>query len=272
MHAVVALGGAVADSPLVRARVAEAALRIGADGGTTHLLTLGLRPDVVTGDLDSLAEATLEALRRSGVEVAPHPAPSRVTDGQVALELALARGATEIVVLGASGGERLDHGWALALVLLGPALRAVPVTLVDGWSECVGLHEAGRRAVTFRGRGGRLRVVGGGERAAGRGHDAGAALAAGGRGGRGVLHGDGFERTGGAGWGLSDPRGVGACDASVPPASVGIESGRRRLRYTPLGSLRTVCEQRSAGQGRITPGPDHGSGRPQFHENAGARG
>ena len=151
MRAVVAVGGVLTDSPLVRARVADAALRIGADGGTAHLLTLGLRPDVVIGDLDSLAKATLEALRRGGVEVAPHPALSRLSDGQVSLELAVARGATEIVVLGASGGERLDHSWALALALLGPALRAVSVTLVDGWSECVGLHEAGRHAVTFHG-------------------------------------------------------------------------------------------------------------------------
>ena len=43
------------------------------------------------------------------MEFEPHPSPQERTDGDVAIEYALQRGATSLIVLGALGGPRLDH-------------------------------------------------------------------------------------------------------------------------------------------------------------------
>ena len=149
MKAVVALAGEVEDSPLVRRWLERAGLVVAADRGALRLEALGLRPDVVIGDLDSLSEEQVAALRAAGVEIAPHPAPQERTDGDVALLLARERGASEIVLLGASGGDRWDHG--LANVLYAAALRAVSVTIVQGRTEAAVLRGDGRRSVRFRG-------------------------------------------------------------------------------------------------------------------------
>ena len=106
MKVVVALGGNLADTALVRARVGGAELVIAADSGADRLRRLGLQPHAVIGDFDSLAADRIEALRTSGVEIVPHPEPQYRTDGQVALELAASRGASEVILLGVRGGPR----------------------------------------------------------------------------------------------------------------------------------------------------------------------
>ena len=148
---VVALGGPTPDTALLRARIAGASLTIAADAGALRLAELGLRPDVLTGDFDSLTPAQREALAAGGTEIVPHPDPQQRTDGAVALRLALERGAESIVVLGAHGGERLDHSLGNLLALLDETLPALPISVVDGWNEGVALRAGGRARVLFDG-------------------------------------------------------------------------------------------------------------------------
>ena len=129
---VVALGGPTPDTPLLRARIADAALFIAADAGAERLAALGLRPDLLTGDFDSLSAPQRDAAVRAGAEIVPHPDPQQDTDGAVALRLAVERGATSIVVLGAHGGARVDHSLGNFLALFDPALGSRPITAVDG--------------------------------------------------------------------------------------------------------------------------------------------
>ena len=140
MKIVVALGGEIADSGLLRARVAGAELTIAADSGAARLEQAGLSPDVVIGDFDSLSESELAALRRRGVEIVPHPEPQQRTDGHVALQLAAERGASEVILLGAGGGERLDHQLTNLLFLVAEEFAAMPIRAVSLWTEAVGLH------------------------------------------------------------------------------------------------------------------------------------
>jgi thiamine pyrophosphokinase len=148
---VVALSGPTPDTPLLRARIAGASLFIAADAGARRLAALGLRPNVLTGDFDSLPAPQREAAVRAGAEVVAHPEPQQITDGAVALRLAVERGAESIVVLGAHGGERMDHSLGNLLALFDPALGSIPVTAVDGSSEATALRAEGRAAVAFEG-------------------------------------------------------------------------------------------------------------------------
>jgi thiamine pyrophosphokinase len=128
----------------------DIAVIVAADGGATKAIALGLRPDVVVGDQDSIALATVQQLRDEGVEVRVHPAAKDESDTELAVREAVGRGATELVVVGAFGGARLEHTLANVLLLALPELRGLDVTLADGSSAVRLLY--GGASLTLKGR------------------------------------------------------------------------------------------------------------------------
>ena len=151
MQAVVALSGEIHDSALVRSALDGAGLIVAADGGANRLRQLGLLPHVVIGDLDSLQGDDLFHLKSVGVEFAPHPDPEQRTDGDVAIEYALQRGANSIIVVGLFGGPRYDHAVANIYLLTHPNLRQIPTWTVDGWTALTVLNGDGIRQAHFHG-------------------------------------------------------------------------------------------------------------------------
>ncbi len=85
--------------------VEKDALTIAADAGLNTARTLGVIPDIVVGDYDSLGH--IPDVPRD-TEIITHPAEKDATDTQLAVDVALTRGATDIVIIGGLGG-RLDH-------------------------------------------------------------------------------------------------------------------------------------------------------------------
>jgi thiamine pyrophosphokinase len=81
---------------------------IAADSGLDHARVIGLRVDLVVGDLDSVSAGALAAAEAAGTSVEPHPAAKDQTDLELALDQAIARNPARIIVLGSAGG-RLDH-------------------------------------------------------------------------------------------------------------------------------------------------------------------
>jgi len=106
------------------------AIAIAADGGARNALAIGLTPDTVIGDLDSLTEAIRLNLERRGARFIVYPARKDETDLELAIHHALERGATEIVIFSALGG-RWDQSLANILLLTLPAQRGVPTRMVD---------------------------------------------------------------------------------------------------------------------------------------------
>ncbi len=74
---------------------------IAADGGLRHLQALGLSPDAIIGDFDSLGYAPENA--------AVFPVEKDDTDAMLAVKKALDLGFSEILLYGALDGPRLDH-------------------------------------------------------------------------------------------------------------------------------------------------------------------
>ena len=107
------------------------ALVVAADGGARGAPGLGCGIDLVVGDGDSLGEAALLELERSGVGVERSPVAKDETDSELAILAALARGADRITVVGAFGGPRLDHELANVALLAHPALRGTECILLD---------------------------------------------------------------------------------------------------------------------------------------------
>ena len=77
------------------------ALTIAADGGLRHTEALGLVPDVILGDFDSLGYIPDHAN--------VHPVEKDDTDAMLAVRLGLERGCDRFLFYGAMDGPRLDH-------------------------------------------------------------------------------------------------------------------------------------------------------------------
>jgi thiamine pyrophosphokinase len=120
--------------------LADADLVIAADGGATSLDRLGRRPGLLVGDMDSTEPSLVARLEADGTRVERHPADKEASDTELALDAAVGRGATAIVVLGAMGGTRLDHELANLLLLTDATLRGRAVRIVGRGSTVRVLH------------------------------------------------------------------------------------------------------------------------------------
>lgn len=81
---------------------------IAADSGLHSAIDLGLRVNLVIGDMDSVDHAVLAAAEANGVAVQRVPHDKDATDTELALLAAVAQGARHIVLV-TGGGGRLDH-------------------------------------------------------------------------------------------------------------------------------------------------------------------
>ena len=125
----------------------DAELVIAADGGAGSLDRLGRQPDVLVGDLDSVAPLLVARLAAAGTSVERHPADKEASDTELAVEMALGAGGDAVVMLGAVGGERLDHELANLLLLADPALAGHDVRAVRGGTRVRAVHGGERLAL-----------------------------------------------------------------------------------------------------------------------------
>lgn len=140
MHWILMANGPLLLSTRVRNFVSTADRLVGVDGGCRHLDALGLLPHLAVGDMDSISPELLASYRAQEVETHLHPPKKDATDLELALELALERGATRVSILGGTGG-RLDHTLG-NLFLLARCLPYGVAACVMDESQCVHLVEA----------------------------------------------------------------------------------------------------------------------------------
>jgi thiamine pyrophosphokinase len=106
---------------------------IAADGGTRHVLALGLTPHVVIGDLDSL-NMDAEFLNEKGVHVLQFSRDKNETDLELAINHALTLNPTRVIILAALGG-RLDQTLANFSLLTDHRLSDLDIRVDDGVDE-----------------------------------------------------------------------------------------------------------------------------------------
>lgn len=121
-------GGGASRFPL---EVPDDALVVAADVGLAEANRLGVRVDLLVGDLDSVSAADFQAFEDSGGEVHRHPEDKDATDLDLAIGEAIAAGVQRVVVVGGDGG-RLDHLIGNALVLTADRHAAVEIDAVFG--------------------------------------------------------------------------------------------------------------------------------------------
>jgi len=128
-HALVLVGGAVHAGDDLRAALAGTDLVIAADGGLRHAAALGLTPDLLVGDLDSVDRDTLAA--HPNLPIERHPADKDALDLELALDAAVARGAARITVVGGLSG-RLDQTLATVFVVQARHATGATLEVLDG--------------------------------------------------------------------------------------------------------------------------------------------
>ena len=141
MRALVIANGDPPSAALLEELREGAALVVAADGGARSALALGLMPDIVTGDLDSIGDAR-DAIPADRIR--PNADPN-ATDLEKAVALCLDEGCDAVDIIGAGGG-RADHALANLSVLVRFGRRArvrmvderFAIELVDGKAEVDG--------------------------------------------------------------------------------------------------------------------------------------
>ena len=122
MSTIIVLAGGDSPRPLPDLPSPDAV--IAADSGLALAAPLGLIPDLVIGDMDSVPLELLADAEAAGATVERYPQDKDATDLELALDAARVEGATSIIVVGGGGG-RLDH--LLANAALIGATRYPPI-------------------------------------------------------------------------------------------------------------------------------------------------
>ena len=129
MRAYIYVGGPICPEGIAE-RPEKGDLLIAADSGWNNATLLGVTPDVLMGDMDSIGDKKVP----NGVEIYRVPAEKDLTDTQLAVEFALQKGARDLVIIGGLSG-RLDHTLSnLAILEHLEALR-VHALINDGFNR-----------------------------------------------------------------------------------------------------------------------------------------
>ena len=129
-------GGQIRDLTFLRSKLSELnpSEIICADSGAGHVYGIGITPQVIVGDMDSLTPVMLDYFRERGSRIIRYPETKDGTDTQLALEYAFGMAPDEIYVFGAFG-SRIDHVMAnISLLVLG-AKKGIHTKLIDEWCE-----------------------------------------------------------------------------------------------------------------------------------------
>ncbi|MCL2224347.1 MAG: thiamine diphosphokinase [Defluviitaleaceae bacterium] len=124
MRAVIISGGKITNYEYIKTHIQNGDTIICADSGYNHAVKMGIKPDIVVGDFDSIGKIPTD------VECLRYPPRKDLTDTEIALEHAREKGFTEFIILGATGG-RIDHSLTNILLLKSTLPRNEKAILID---------------------------------------------------------------------------------------------------------------------------------------------
>jgi len=134
MRTVIFANGELSSPDKTRALIRPGDYLIAADGGLRHMRTLGITPNLLIGDMDSLNEREIVEFAGAPAEVIRHPREKNQTDLELAVAEAVARGGNPVIITAALGG-RLDMTLANLLLLASDNLAGSDVSIIDGPQE-----------------------------------------------------------------------------------------------------------------------------------------
>jgi thiamine pyrophosphokinase len=106
-------------------------LVIAADGGANLCSKLGILPDILIGDMDSVQPELINELQSKGTQLIKYPRDKDQIDLELALNFALEQGAKEVILFGLLGG-RLDLSLANLMLLTKDDWESMSLVVSDG--------------------------------------------------------------------------------------------------------------------------------------------
>lgn len=100
----------------VLSHLGQPAWVVAADSGLDQANRLGIRPNLVIGDMDSVSAAALIEAEAAGIAIDRHPRDKDATDLELAIDAVVDRGFARATIIGGTGG-RMAHTLANALLL-----------------------------------------------------------------------------------------------------------------------------------------------------------
>ncbi|MGI6777036.1 MAG: thiamine diphosphokinase [Acetivibrionales bacterium] len=134
MTAVIISNGNICDYEYMRRYIEKSHYIICTDGAVRHLELLGIKPDVLLGDFDSISSSELMRYKSSGVPLCKYPAEKDMTDTELAVDFAVDKGYGRIIILGALG-TRFDHSLSNIFLLKKMLDRKVEGVIIDEYNE-----------------------------------------------------------------------------------------------------------------------------------------
>jgi len=125
MNAVIIAGGTITDYKETKKYIPENAYIICADSGYDHAIKMGLKPDILIGDMDSIKS-------QRDVKEVVYPVRKDYTDSELVLEYATDNGYNNLLLLGFIG-TRMDH--TLTNISLLFKYKDINAVMVDGNNE-----------------------------------------------------------------------------------------------------------------------------------------
>ena len=138
MKAFIYTGGAVTEKNISE-RPGEDDLVIAADSGYRNAKKMGVVPSLLLGDFDSLNQS--EKLPED-LEILQVPAEKDDTDTQLAVRVALERGAKQLVIIGGLDG-RLDHTLSNLAILEDLASKHISAIITNGQNRVRFIRDSG---------------------------------------------------------------------------------------------------------------------------------
>ena len=118
-----------------------------ADGGANHSYNMGIIPDYIIGDLDSIYNEIIEFYKLKDVKFEKFPSKKDETDTEICVYLASKLNAKEIDFIGALGG-RLDHMIANINLLYYVRNKGIYTKIISEYED---IHIAINEEITING-------------------------------------------------------------------------------------------------------------------------
>jgi len=109
------------------------------DGGAFYVKTLGLVPDMLIGDLDSINQDVLDWVASYEIPIKRFPVEKNKTDLELAIQEALHIGCVDLVVIGALGG-RFDQALGNLALLIAFVAQQAHIAFDDGLERVDIIH------------------------------------------------------------------------------------------------------------------------------------
>lgn len=138
-RALIFLHGNLTDATHVKEYFSDSFI-ICADGGVEHALSLGITPQVVIGDFDSVSGDHRVFLESNHVVLKTYPREKDFTDGELAVQYAIDHNYPEIIITGLLG-DRLDHLTA-NLMFLTSLSRDHNISIVEHDQKVYFVHDS----------------------------------------------------------------------------------------------------------------------------------